>query len=438
MTIETRARSAANAVRTQRISAANFDYFLRHAAAARRRRRAYIGSLAVALLLGLVLPLAVVTENYRKISPARPGIRKTETTPTPAHDQKRPQGIGSSARVAPRPTNVAAQAGTAQTEERTVSRGGRIFYSSSDEGAATGLEAATDSIWVMNADGSGRKRLAEGYKPDPSPDGRRIVYVRLDKACAASNPDKEQCQQIWVMNADGTDQQLLTKGDAPDWSPDAARIAFTRWAPENDDNLGTVHIMDADGSGVRKLARGDTTAGDRPRWSPDGRWIAFTKAETPEYDCTGINITEVDGPGGSHITPPGCFVGSPSWSPDGEQIAFYSSRGSNTLDLGIYVVNRDDTGLRRLTARWDGDEPHAAGSPSWSEDGKRITYAFDADGDQRLRGPGWLYCRRTGGPLDTGDDCRAAGPTPSDVYVMDADGSGAARLAQGNHPAFSS
>ncbi len=34
------------------------------------------------------------------------------------------------------------------------------------------------------------------------------------------------------------------------------------------------------------------------------------------------------------------------------------------------------------------------------------------------RGPSWLYCRDTGGKLNQGEDCRTAGPMPSEMYVM--------------------
>jgi tricorn protease-like protein len=63
-------------------------------------------------------------------------------------------------------------------------------------------------IYTMNADGTGRTRLANypGRDQDPewSPDGRTIAFER-DAA-----PIADQTFQVFVMNADGTDPTQLT------------------------------------------------------------------------------------------------------------------------------------------------------------------------------------------------------------------------------------
>lgn len=57
------------------------------------------------------------------------------------------------------------------------------------------------SLWVMNANGTGRQKLSTGVEPgrmpDWSPDGEQIVYI---------GPE----QTIWVINADGTNPRQLT------------------------------------------------------------------------------------------------------------------------------------------------------------------------------------------------------------------------------------
>jgi Tol biopolymer transport system component len=92
--------------------------------------------------------------------------------------------------------------------------------------------------------------LGDDSMPDVSPDGRRIVFT--------SNRDQQG--EIYVMNANGTGQRRLTRRPGDDWSPDfssdGTRIAFTQLP-------GTVWVMSTDGTGLRALTRG-TDADWRP------------------------------------------------------------------------------------------------------------------------------------------------------------------------------
>ena len=102
-------------------------------------------------------------------------------------------------------------------------------------------------IYVMNADGSGTRRLTHNarYNAEPawSPDGRKIAF----RSTRNGNRD------IYVMNADGSGKRNLTRNPAqdgsPSWSPDGRRIAFIS---DRDGRL-EAHVMNADGSGQRSL-----------------------------------------------------------------------------------------------------------------------------------------------------------------------------------------
>jgi Tol biopolymer transport system component len=110
-------------------------------------------------------------------------------------------------------------------------------------------DATPKDIYVMNADGSGTRRLTHnaGYNAEPawSPDGRKIAF----------SSTRDGNREIYVMNADGSNQRNLTRNPAkdvrPSWSPDGRRIAFVS---DRDGRL-EAHVMNADGSGQRSLTR---------------------------------------------------------------------------------------------------------------------------------------------------------------------------------------
>ena len=101
------------------------------------------------------------------------------------------------------------------------------------------------------------------------------------------------------------------------------------------------------------------------------------------------------------------------WSPDCSRIVFYSNRdGYPTALYKIYVMNPDGTGVVKLL-----DSPNMDDEvPRWSPDGTRI--AFSRAEAYWEPGPG-----PRGGQWLPSDD--------SDVYLVNADGSGLTRLTSG-------
>jgi TolB protein len=100
-----------------------------------------------------------------------------------------------------------------------------------------------------------------------------------------------------------------------------------------------IHVMNIDGSGLMPL----TDGGSFPDWSPDGRWIVFTSNNSEIY------VMNANGSDQMRLTshPAGATDKRPAWSSDGQQIVFASDR-DRIGAFNIYLMNTDDSGLRRL------------------------------------------------------------------------------------------
>jgi Tol biopolymer transport system component len=321
-------------------------------------------------------------------------------------------------------------------------------------------------IYVMNADGSGKRRLtptrnaAPGNRPDSrpawSPDGRKIAFETLRHAgrfaCSDGHPSAGCNWELYVMNADGSGQRRLTRDPGGDrgatWSPDGRELLFHRARGKRGALPGSADlwVMNADGSGQRRLVGSDRNAA----WSPDGRMIAFSRGRGTNRD---IYVINADGSGRRKLTrTPGLDV-DPTWSPDGRKIAFVSRRercpsahpttGSPYIcgNAEIYVMNADGTGQRNLTRN------PAYGfysSAAWSPDGRKMAFVSDRDGNGEIyvmNADGSAQRRLTRNPASDGppawspdgrkiafvrvtDDLTFG----SEIYIMNADGSGQRRL----------
>jgi dipeptidyl aminopeptidase/acylaminoacyl peptidase len=154
-------------------------------------------------------------------------------------------------------------------------------------------------------------------------------------------------------------------------------------------------MANADGT-AQALVSAEEATELGPTWAPDGAQLAFQSdfdLETPSE----VYKINADGTGFTQLTDtPGQFdkATSPAWSPDGRKIAF--SVGFTATDL--YVMNPDGTGVVNLTNTPDPRESE----PDWSPDGSKLAFS-DGFG----------------------------------VFVMNSDGTGRVRLADGNRPAWS-
>ena len=174
------------------------------------------------------------------------------------------------------------------------------------------------TVWLVNTDGSGKRKLAgNAFSIAASPDGRKIAFVKAFNVTQGNVATANF--EIYVMNADGTGQWNLTrnpaKDGAPVWSPDGRTIAFARTYPADPGEVGPdrteLYLMNADGSGQRKLAENAYQIA----WSPDGRRLAVPARDGELY------VMNADGSGQRRLTRTPAYEDNPAWSPDGRRPA---------------------------------------------------------------------------------------------------------------------
>lgn len=176
---------------------------------------------------------------------------------------------------------------------QTVLTPGR-FPSWSPEGRRIAFDSSgpASKIFTIDVDGSGVQLVpgqpaARNIRPDWSPNGRQIAF--------ASGPNGSET--IYVIDADGSNLSMLTLGNAPDWSPDGRRILFQRSSGGNSD----IHVIDADGTGETQLTfyAGNDLDAD---WSPDGRTIAFEREpDGTDGSVQQVFVLDVNTPGAAAV-----------------------------------------------------------------------------------------------------------------------------------------
>jgi Tol biopolymer transport system component len=259
------------------------------------------------------------------------------------------------------------------------------------------LSTRGGDIWVMNANGSSRRRVTRSgrgidFDPSWSPTGRSIVF-RTSRGHYLPDPNGSGAEGIFVVDTRTRREREIQPrrgGLFPAWSPDGRLIAFSglRGGRRGD----TIHVMTPRGTRVRDLGGGSVAAQECATWSPDGRKIAYC-AHGGDGNWA-LWVMNRDGSGKRQLThpalvaPPGSGGDYPhAWSPDGKQIVYSSGQFTGRE---LYLINSDGTGMRRLT-----DWPGADGASAWLPSGEIVFAHFG--GDERL--PHWYLVRPDGSGL---------------------------------------
>ena len=143
---------------------------------------------------------------------------------------------------------------------------------------------------IMDADGANSHPLFERgeaiqYGASFSPEGISVVYSTIDYSV---EPTRGRVEKV---NIDGSGHEVLAEYSSPDrlslrteWSPDGTKIAFERYGSRI-----TLHVMNSDGSGKKKLVS--------PRLLQDFAWSRDSSTLTYLWRDDGrshVAVVEVD------------------------------------------------------------------------------------------------------------------------------------------------
>jgi dipeptidyl aminopeptidase/acylaminoacyl peptidase len=219
-------------------------------------------------------------------------------------------------------------------------------------------------------------RLKSVGSPSVSPDGEWVAYT-----VTTTSLEKEKSEtRIWMAAVLGGEPIPLTAsgGSAgnPQWSPDGRYLSFT--ASRGDNAKTQVWTLDRRGGEAQQLTKVEQGVGGYA-WSPDGTRLALTVRDAaPEDTLQGAR---------AKTTKPYVI----------DRLQFkrdYAGYLTGDRHMHLYVFDIEADSLIQITdGSWD------ESSPAWSPDGRRIAFVSN----------------RTGDP-DTNSN--------SDIFVLDADGSG--------------
>ena len=240
-------------------------------------------------------------------------------------------------------------------------------------------------LFVMNADGSGKKNLTNTQNihelyAQASPDGKKICFL------ADVEQNDETIRSVYYMNADGSGRvKVAEKSRQPCWNADGTKIAYL---PQEFKRFNIDDYV-SKGLNIYDLKTRKTAAHPNKKihhlynlnWSSNGNWFVSTVHGGMGFGHANLALAA----GGDRVTDlkiPGC---RPCVSNDGKKVTWSSN------DHTISVADLDLEGAVPKVANIavvDRRKKLHLYHPDFSPDGKYVTYSVGPGGRVRKNGPG--------------------------------------------------
>ena len=231
------------------------------------------------------------------------------------------------------------------------------------------------NLWKVNANGGWPIQLAQSddrqYSETWSPDGKWILFQQD----TAGN----ELWDIFAIPSEGGEAINLTntpeiREEGPRWSPDGKTVALNHKPKEA--TVYNIALMDWATRKVTLLTHESTPnhLWQSVAWSPDGKTlyanrleVSFTDADIYAIDIASGNATNLTLHQGKALNT------ASSLSKDGRTLLITSNARSGYQNVALL-----DIASKKLT--WVTDTKWEASAGDFSPDGKRFTYALNADG----------------------------------------------------------
>lgn len=148
------------------------------------------------------------------------------------------------------------------------------------------------SIWTVDLLTGDRRQLTPwvgrgSYTASSfSPDGSSLLATHEGELLSEPEPV--------ALALDGTGLgRIFEDGGSPVYSPDGTRIAFLRSTMRNEENRegsSDLYVVNADGTGLRRLTRTPGRTELYPSWDPSGERLAYVRFSAAETEASAFGV----------------------------------------------------------------------------------------------------------------------------------------------------